>query len=355
MAERDIKVTAATIPVVDTEKDTIFVGLDSGLSTGDKRTYDKSGGTKIDGLDDNHDYFVRVEDGGKIKLYDTEEHARAGGTEGLADLKTAGSGNQKLKWAFDSNHYLVVPSGDVNFAAGTDVHVLQPAEGSQLDTGDAVHYAAGGTSIPELNGTDTYYVIILDDKNAELAASRQDALDGKAIHLSGAGNVNQKLVDSTDSFRTDAKSGAGVGKIGVAGSVGLNNSKVHTHAIVGYNPDPAHLLLPAVQVTLTGGNVDIQAESRTENFVDTAPSAPDGTGGSSVGVGASFSLNIALNDTLAEVEAGQMVTGNTGHFIVTASGDNTAITSAENGSKSSGGGTQIGAAVAIAVVNNTTH
>src|SRR5258708_33534718 len=97
MAERDIKVTAATIPVVDTEKDTIFVGLDSGLSTGDKRTYDKNGGTKIDGLDDNHAYFVRAEDGGKIKLYDTQEHARAGGPERPPDLKAAGSGHRKHK------------------------------------------------------------------------------------------------------------------------------------------------------------------------------------------------------------------------------------------------------------------
>ena len=76
------------MPVVDADDDTIFVGSGSGLKTGDKVTYKKgaSGNTAIGGLDDSTDYYVNVQDGGKIKLYDSEEHAKAGGSEGLKDL-----------------------------------------------------------------------------------------------------------------------------------------------------------------------------------------------------------------------------------------------------------------------------
>ena len=359
MAEREVKFTAANIPVVDTAKDTLFVGLDSGLKTGDKRLYfydPLSGATGINGLTLGNTYFVRVEAGGKIKLYDSYDHAKAGGKTGLADLKSAGSGSQSLVWFLDIDHPSL-PSGNVDFEAGSDHRVVDLAEGANLDTGDAVHYSDGGGSpTMGLNTTDTYYVINLDNKHYELAASRQDALDGKAITLTDAGNTNQKFVESTDSFRAEGRSGAGGGDIGVAGSVGINIAHVHTRAIIGYDADPVEGSpnLTPTELTLTGGDVDLEAESVTDNFVDASPTqSSKGASGSSVGVGASFALNIALNDTIAEIENGETLSGSTGHFIVTADSDNTAITTAENGA--SGGGTQIGAGVAIAVVENTTR
>src|SRR5262249_33203840 len=100
MAEHEIKAPVTSLSVVDVDKDTIFVGLDSGLKTGDKVTYDKgdSGNTAIGGLPEG-DYYVHVGDDGTVKLYDNKEHAMAGGTDGLKDLTSTGSGTgHKLKF-----------------------------------------------------------------------------------------------------------------------------------------------------------------------------------------------------------------------------------------------------------------
>src|SRR6266480_4480792 len=358
MASRDVKFAVDHIDVIDTGKSTIFVGLDSGLKTGDKRTYDKGGNTNdpIDGLTSGNDYYVRVLDGGKIQLYEASDDAqhpdsaaKSGDETKLVHLTGTGSGTgHKLKWAFDAGNPLSLPGSDVSFDPSTQLRVIDLAEGSQLDTGDAVHYDnGGGSTMGGLNTTDTFYVIQLDDKHSQLAGSRQHALDGTAAKLNDDGNSNQKLVDSTDTFRAQARSGAGGGKIGVAGSVAINIAQVHTRGMIGYGGSGA------ASVTLVGGDVDLEAQSRTDNFVDASPtSSAHGAGGSSVGVGASFGLNVVLEDTTAGIADGQSVTGSAGQFTIKADNQNTAVTVAENGA--SGGGTQVGAAVAIAVVDIST-
>src|SRR6185436_19139468 len=57
----------------------------SGLATGDKVTFPGAEGT---GLTDKTSYFAHV-DGNKISLYDSADHAKAGGTGGRADLTEA--------------------------------------------------------------------------------------------------------------------------------------------------------------------------------------------------------------------------------------------------------------------------
>ncbi|UUZ54391.1 hypothetical protein LP419_39590 [Massilia sp. H-1] len=110
----------------------------------------------------------------------------------------------------------------------------------------------------------------------------------------------------------------------------------------------------AAVIVLTGGQTDIHAEGVNESLVRAAPSGvTGGAEGGSVGVGASFALNILLADTIGEVEDGEDVSGTTGHFLVTADTTSDVITEAENGA--SGGGTSIGASIAIAVVENTTR
>src|SRR6266480_3349675 len=358
MASRDVKFTVDHIDVIDTGKSTIFVGLDSGLKTGDKRTYDKGVNTNnpIDGLTSGNDYYVRVLDGGKIQLYEASDDAqhpdsaaKSGDETKLVHLTGTGSGTgHKLKWAFDAGNPLSLPGSDVSFDPSTQLRVIDLAEGSQLDTGDAVHYDnGGGSTMGGLNTTDTFYVIQLDDKHSQLAGSRQHALDGTAVKLNDDGNTTQTLVDSTDTFRAQARSGAGGGKIGVAGSVAINIAQVHTRGMIGYGGSGA------ASVTLVGGDVDLEAQSRTDNFVDASPtSSAHGAGGSSVGVGASFGLNVVLEDTTAGIADGQSVTGSAGQFTIKADNQNTAVTVAENGA--SGGGTQVGAAVAIAVVDIST-
>ena len=54
--------------------------------------YKAGDGKAIDGLTNGGHYYIR-EESGKYKLYDTEEHAKAGGTTGLKDLTSVGSGS----------------------------------------------------------------------------------------------------------------------------------------------------------------------------------------------------------------------------------------------------------------------
>ncbi|UUZ48814.1 hypothetical protein LP420_40200 [Massilia sp. B-10] len=153
-------------------------------------------------------------------------------------------------------------------------------------------------------------------------------------------------------MRAQAESGASGGDIGVAGSVAISVANLDNRAVVGMNTGTA--TPDAAVIVLTGGQTDIHAEGVNESLVRAAPSGvTGGAEGGSVGVGASFALNILLADTIGEVEDGEDVSGTTGHFLVTADTTSDVITEAENGA--SGGGTSIGASIAIAVVENTTR
>ena len=78
---------------VNVTDDTIDLGGAHGLSSGDKVTYQHgNGGTDVGGLTDGHSYYVNVGSDGKVKLYDTKDHATAGGADGLVDLTSTGAG-----------------------------------------------------------------------------------------------------------------------------------------------------------------------------------------------------------------------------------------------------------------------
>src|SRR6185503_19813190 len=93
----------------------------------------------------------------------------------------------------------------------------------------------------------------------------------------------------------------------------------------------------------------IRAENRTETHATAMPAGV--AKGSDTGVGASFALNISLNNTLAEIEHGETVTGSAHDFLVSAESANTATTKAEAGAA---GSTSVGGAIAIAVIENDT-
>jgi hypothetical protein len=226
---------------------------------------------------------------------------------------------------------------------------------ASLRTGDAVVYESGsGSALGGLQDGNTYYVIVVDGSKVELAASRQDALAGKAIKLTGTGNDSQKLLDRTHSLRAEALSGASGGDVGVAGSVAISIANIDTRAVVGLDENAKKFPTSTpVSVQLTGGDVDVRAQTVTESSVKAAPSGVSGgASGKSVGVGASFALNVSLVDTIAEIEDGETLKGSTGHFLVSADTANAVVTTAENGA--SGKGTSVGAAIGIAVVENKT-
>ena len=69
VADRAVSIGSAKIDVVDYKADTIFVGLDHGLKTGDKVEYTKgTGEVSIGKLEDSTEYYVIDAGDGRIKL-----------------------------------------------------------------------------------------------------------------------------------------------------------------------------------------------------------------------------------------------------------------------------------------------
>ena len=66
MLDREIELDTANIAVVDTTENTIFLGMDHGLTTGQAVKYDDNSGTGIGGLNESDTYYVRTLEGGKI-------------------------------------------------------------------------------------------------------------------------------------------------------------------------------------------------------------------------------------------------------------------------------------------------
>jgi hypothetical protein len=355
VADRDITMPTSTVQVVDTAKDTIFLGRNSGLKTGDHVMYDANSNTAIGGLSSlsSSGYYVNVNDNGTIKLYDTKEHAASGGSAGLVDLTSGATGTDQRFYKFVSVSSVDVPDllNPIKFNPTGTVLLLNLGTDSSLRTGDSVKYdAKGGAVVGGLADGASYYVIELADGQFQLAASRQDAQDGKAIVLSGSGNSSQQLVDQSDSFVTKATSGAGGGKIGVAGSVTVNVVNSDTEALVGRAPGGVGPSATSVVIT-AAGNVSVAAASNQTNISVAAPSDGGGSG-TSVGVGASVAVNVLTNTVNAEVSDGVAWSGSAGAFSVDSNSADAALTHGQNGASSSS--VAVGVGVSVVVVQDTT-
>ncbi|HYC46066.1 MAG TPA: LEPR-XLL domain-containing protein, partial [Burkholderiales bacterium] len=357
MLDRKMGLQTAQIDIVDTSDDTIFLGTEHGLVTGQKVKYHKGdGGTAIGGLSDNTDYYVRDVGGGKIKLYDSKANADAGGATGLRNLTDDGAGSKHY-----FGKYIEVPligevenpleSGKVKFDPDPNqLRVLELGSNHGLRTGDAVVYHKGtGAAVGGLTDDTTYYVIVLDDKNVQLAETRQKALDGDALELTSDDVDNDDfLTEATHSTFASSTSGGGGGDVGIAGSVAINRAAVVTTAEVGGD---ATLLDGSADGDSTIGVLSVRAHSTTDN---TARAVPHGDGGvaDSVGVGASFALNLGYNDTTAELKDGGDVTGSAGSITVEAIGSHRTSTEAKNGAK--GDSAAVGGAVAVTLSESDT-
>ncbi|HEX5279640.1 MAG TPA: hypothetical protein VFW28_06150 [Micropepsaceae bacterium] len=335
VTERAITAPVTPLTIIDVTKDTVFVGKNSGLETGDEVKYDKgdSGNTAIGGLSDGSSYFVYVGDDGTVKLYDTKQHAEEnGGTgKGLVDITSTGSGT---KHAFK---FGLLNNASVTFDPSSTVDVLNLGDDAGLISGDAVKYkAANNTPISGLTDGTTYYAIDLTNGHYQLAASRQDGLDGKAIALGSVGDASQKVIETNHAVRSEADSGAGSDKVGIAGALALNLVKNHTQALV-----------EGGSVTVSGGDVTINAVNNESDLANATSKAKGG----SVGIGVSVGLNIlTLSDTDAEMMDGTAFTGTgLGNVNVTSTAMRTVVTKVEAGSQ---GNVSVTPAVAMAFDQN---
>src|SRR5207244_11441 len=121
---------------------------------------------------------------------------------------------------------------------------------------------------------------------------RADALAGKAVTLTPGGGLGgtPTLTETHTDDGALAISGATQGNLGVAGSLAINLSTTSTGALL---TDGATVNAPASTALVTATNT-------TESIGSGTASAK----ANSVGVGASFSINVVKNDTRAEMQSG---------------------------------------------------
>jgi hypothetical protein len=337
MAQREVGFQVATLPVVDIAADTIFVGEDITLATGTEVTYVNLNGfgTDIGGLSNGSSYFVIAEGDGLIKLASSAENAAAGTA---IDLTSVGSG---------TDHRLIqlALAAPVTFDPAADRFAASIDATAPLVTGDAVRYEKGsGDAVGGLTDSATYFAIIGENGKLKLAESRADAFAGKAITLTGAGTDDgHKLIDTSHSTQVFAKAGAGGGKTGVAGAVGINISLGETAARLG----------DGAVIDAESGAVRVEAITGSTTVGRALPAT--NASGTSLGLGLSFGIAVADYDTSAVI-AGDASVGDAGNVTVSAAGDHGTWAHARAGAASSAdAGTAIGGAVALTVTLNETR
>src|SRR5690606_37360974 len=137
-----------------------------------------------------------------------------------------------------------------------------------------------------------------------------------------------------------ATSGAGGSKVGIAGSLALNLIDTESSARIAGGASVA---------VNGGGAVSLSADNRTGITATALPTEAGVTGGK-VGVGVSAAINIVANRAIAELADGATLTG-TGARTLSANGLFTAEAEAKAGSA---GGVSITPALGLNLVSNAT-
>ncbi|HLX80288.1 MAG TPA: leukotoxin LktA family filamentous adhesin, partial [Burkholderiales bacterium] len=180
--------------------------------------------------------------------------------------------------------------------------------------------------------------------SVNLVKSVNEASIGQNATVTSKGLTLEALMtsvsgDTTNTLDAEATSGAGGSKVGLAGSLALNIADTSSDALVksGANVDAG------------GGDVSLTAADATSTTGKALPSGSGASGGS-VGIGASVAVNVVANRSTAEVQDTAQLT-NPGNTTLQASGQFDMLTQAEAGSA---GGVSITPSVAISLANNST-
>ena len=81
--------------------------------------------------------------------------------------------------------------------------VIRFADSDGLETGDSLAYSTTGTAVGNLSNNTTYYAIVLDPYDIELASSYQNAVNGVPITLDPAGATGTQTLAGSKSFTFD--------------------------------------------------------------------------------------------------------------------------------------------------------
>ena len=152
--------------------------------------------------------------------------------------------------------------------------------------------------------------------------------------------------DTTHTFEADAKSGAGAGTVGIAGSVAIDIITINTTALIHDDGSRG----PPTTINANGGDVSLTAVSTSTSTVSATPKIDTGGTGDTVGIGLSVGLNIVNDTTTAALEDSSVLTG-AHNLSLTATTTDTMSTFAKNGA---GGEVAVDADVAISLSTVTT-
>ena len=345
MAARDIAVTPVALPTVDVAADTIHLGAQDGLKTGEKVRYSHGGGSAIGGLTDGTDYFVILGADGRIQLATTAERAQ----DGLAiDLTSQGSGDAHSLARNDTP-----AEDDITFDPDLQrIEIaLEAPEG--IVTGTALVYDnGGGASIGGLTDGATYFAIVAQDGKLNLAASLDDAMAGKAITLTDAGSgTAQAFTETSHDAGALARSGASGGKIGVAGSVAAVVARGSTAATLG-DGVAIRIVDGVADADTLKSAVQIAAQAHSTTAALALPDQ-DAKGGST-GVGLSFAIAVADYDTAAQILGAARIAGAEDVSLHAVGTHGLGASARAGAAADADGGTAIGGAVALSVGLNST-
>jgi len=163
-------------------------------------------------------------------------------------------------------------------------------------------------------------------------------LGGQGISTGSLVVTAAMTVGGSNSFTSKAISGAGGTNVGVAGSLAVNLVDTQSKASIDASSP----------VAISGGDVTISASDEAVSKVEAIPDTTGTTG--KVGVGASVATNIVANRTNATVADGTTLT-TPGSVTISAAAIRDITTKAEAGAS---GGTSVTPALALSLVNNTT-
>lgn len=244
----------------------------------------------------------------------------------------------------------VPTTNDVNVVAdgGLTVRTAANTTGEVTSSGAAVGEEddAGNTPEPSAVGIGAgVSVNVVKAKNKAVLGTGVHTLGGATIEALSL-DVAQRIADdmstdtASDSYKASATSGAGAGKVGIAGSVAINLVDTESNAVMA----------SGANVSITGGGTFSLASDNQTNALAEALPTGGGASGETVGVGASVALNILANRSIAEIADDAVLSG-AGDITLRATGAFSTETKAEAGSA---GGVSITPVVALSLVNNTT-
>jgi hypothetical protein len=290
-----------------------------------------------------------------------DDQLKLGNDRGTSDSgKGASGGSDKSKTTDASTGDKDGGSSKVQVAAAVAIDMLTTSSQALFLGTPAIASTSGKVSLRSSANTDAKKTkadgTTADASTAGIAA----AVAINDIHITNRASTGQATVTAangltveagmrdvsgnlTHEIEAEANSGATASdKVSVAGALALNIVHNNTEASVGTIDAPG-----TGHVTLTGGNVSIQAVN-TEKDAATAKSNAEG---GEVGVGASVALNILpQSHTRAEVEDGSSFSG-TGLGTVTVKADSTRTVETEV-EAGSAGDVSVTPAVALVLVQD---